>query len=141
MSIRAKLEAAITPITKTITYRGETYTLVGTPDGAIYADTFLLSEAELRNRVCMWRQFAGEDFPESVAPEVMAIARTLCHEDDPSARYQEHEIAQLVRKDGPLFLELTKAAFEVLGFDDRTDSSEVVLQAALGNSSSETRED
>jgi hypothetical protein len=137
MSILAKIEAAVEPTVVVVEHQGEKYTLSGTPDAALYGDIFLLDPEQINNRVTMWRQFVGEHFSVDLFPHVVAVARTLHHEKDPAARYEEHEIAILATRDLQLFLLLMNAAYQCLGFGETSDAIETVQAAALKNSPSD----
>lgn len=98
----------------------EDFMLCGRPDANLYGNSLLLSEQDRNRKAFHWTTVLGLDRPFSpdLVPQVMLVRDTLQHEEDPSRRYDEVEIASLAVKQGPLFMKLVAAAFTVSGLTE-----------------------
>ena len=116
--------------TEVVEWQGETYTLTGRPDANLLGRTLLLTEDQRATKAKHYANLTGLEFDPSIVPQVLLVSECLQHEDDPSARYDESEIARLAVANGILLAQLFGAAARCIGLED--GPTEAVAGAAAG---------
>jgi hypothetical protein len=141
MSIKKKLAERIEPTVVTVKDGKDEYTFEGMPDAEVYARSLVLTDDQKEKKARHWSRVVGKPIGKDIVPHVLAVRETLRHEDDPTLRYDEVEIAQLAKEHGDLFiLKFVPAAYQALGMkaDDIAKAEKEELGAvgavALGNS-------
>jgi hypothetical protein len=147
MSIRAEIAKEVVDNETVVEHEGKRYLVRGRTDAEVITSS-MLRAGEKRNKSIHWGRVVGAEFNDESVKNVLIVQKTLvpCTWDAdkqewvPEDAYDETEIAELCKKNGPLFLKLLAAAYGVIGVkeDEPIVAGRVVEQAAGKNSEKPT---
>lgn len=157
MGLRDRLKQNPTPQTeaKVLSFDDDKYLFIGTRDGTVLPNSVLLSPEKKKALATHYKSVTGKVFDPELVPSVRVIKQTLqpmkwipddgVKPDDadvvevekfwwvPEKAYDETEIAELVTKDGPLFLQMMAVGYEVLGLTSEQPDSGLLDALLAGN--------
>jgi len=132
---------------KQIEENGVRYLFRGSPDANVFADSLLLSKDRVELLAKHWSAVCGQTVDTELVKHIKAVHKTLQSKEwnattedwvevDP---YDESEIATLACKEGPLFIKMIAAAYEVLGLTEEQQKHFTAFdEVAAGNSETQT---
>lgn len=132
---------------KTLDENGVRYLFKGSPDANVFADSLLLSKDRVELLAKHWSAVCGQFVDPELVKHIKAVHKTLQPKEWDAATedwntvnpYDESEIATLACKEGPLFIKMIAAAYEVLGLTEEQQKHFTSFdEVAAGNSETQT---
>jgi hypothetical protein len=151
MSIRNEIAKEVVENEIVLEHGNSRYKLRGREDAEVITNA-MLRQGEKHQKAIHWGRVVGEEFSDETVKNVLVVQKVLVPEkwepENPEAKegwikedpYDETEIAKLCKMNGPLFLKLLAASYEVLGVKEEApmQAGELVEKTAAKNSGKST---